>query len=251
MLIIQIEPSLSAVYTAVFDCYKRFRPDLITSDKTIQVGFYDQLISIKTDLQKAERIERAAIKGLGYSGFEQFRQVSLCQDPRRETALFGWLTLLFEEGRTALSNAAHPAVALFRELHQKVTGEIHRLKGFVRFQSCENGFFYAQISPDHNVTAQLMPFFASRFGDQAFILHDVTRNLIGVCVNGNWKVFEHDGFFEVCLSEEESAFSDLFRRYFQSINIKSRKNLRQQDRYLPRRYRKFMPETWQSPSFGA
>lgn len=251
MLIVRIEPSLSALYTAVFDCFKRVKPDLVTSDEAVQIGFYDRMMTVAADPQKAARIERAAMKGLGYAGFEDFKQVALCSDPRRETALFGWLTLFFEEGRSALANAAHPAVALFRELHQKVTNEIHRLKGFVRFQACDNGFYYAQISPDHNVTAQLMPFFANRFGDQPFLLHDVVRNLIGVYANGHWKLFAHDGFFEVTLSEEESAFADLFRRYYRSVNIPGRKNLRQQDNYLPRRYRRNMPETWQSTSFGA
>lgn len=46
-------------------------------------------------------------------------------------------------------------------------------------------------------------------------------------------------------SERETKFEELFRTYYKEINIETRKNLKQQDNFMPRRYRKFMPETYE------
>ena len=119
------------------------------------------------------------------------------------------------------------------------------MKGFLRFQEVAPLFFLAQIEPDHNLLPILIPHLQKRFSDQAMLVFDQKRNR-ALLLNGQQSTIipfsqtEADNLLNNCKADE---YAQLFRQYFQTINIPERENLRQQLNYMPRRYRKNMLET--------
>lgn len=73
-----------------------------------------------------------------------------------------------------------PEVIDFNNLLYKVTGEIHRLKGLLRFMESSGGVFYAPYSPDNDITEILMLHFTERFKSERFVIHDVKRKIAGM-----------------------------------------------------------------------
>ena len=46
-------------------------------------------------------------------------------------------------------------------------------------------------------------------------------------------------------SERETEFENLWKRYYKEVNIAERKNERQQNARMPKRYRRFTPEAYE------
>jgi probable DNA metabolism protein len=83
-----------------------------------------------------------------------------------------------------------------------------------------------------------------RFSDQKMIVYDEKRNC-AMLYNLQERViipFTKEDAAHI-LADCQDDTIDLFRRYFQTINIPERENLRQQAGYMPHRYRHYMPET--------
>ena len=128
---------------------------------------------------------------------------------------------------------------------QRVLHERHIVSGFLRFKESARGVMYAEYAPDNDITALLAPHFLRRLGAIPFIIHDGRRGKVAISNGRNIKVFKTNLPANYTPSEVETEMNVLWRRYFQEINIKERKNTRQQDAFFPRRYRKYCFETWE------
>ena len=136
---------------------------------------------------------------------------------------------------------ANGDVVAATECMQRVTWELHRLKGFVRFMESASGALYAPLSPDHDICDLLLPHFRARLPEFPFVLHDVSRKKAAVYDGKNSFLAPLDRA-DVLLSADERAWQSLWRKYYQSVNIPSRERLKQMRGYLPVRYWKFLPE---------
>ena len=105
---------------------------------------------------------------------------------------------------------------------------------------CSGGVLYAPYSPDNDITDLLMPHFAARL-KLPFIIHDIKRKIAGIYNGTEWVTTYADNA-EICLSENEKAFENLWKRYYKSVNIEERPHIKQMKGYMPVRYWKFLPE---------
>ena len=115
----------------------------------------------------------------------------------------------------------------------------------MRFKETESGVLYAPYSPDNDITALLMPHFMKRLPYRPFVIHDLKRKTVGISDGRTFRMVKTDALAEITLSKDEKEYENLFKSYFKSITIKERKNLKQQDNFLPKRYRKHLPETYE------
>ena len=102
------------------------------------------------------------------------------------------------------------------------------------------GVLYAPCSPDHDDIELLAAHFVARL-NAPFVLHDVWRKK-ALLYDGNECILTEAGEAEILESEQEKSFSALWKKYYQSVNIAERKNLRQQRNYMPVRYWRFLTE---------
>ncbi len=242
MTVYVIEDNLISLFTAIFNAYEEKQDVIaITSEKGYQPSFDTVIKYVAEDKAKAERVKNGIIKNGGRLSLNDIETVIRSGSPYKHTAIFNYVKLLLKKQRYIGNMLAETDVIVFDELRQKVSNEIHRIYGFLRFIETESGVFYSPIEPDNDITDLIAPHFIKRF-NMPFIIHDVKRNKL--CLfDGKKAVFiKHDKPLSIYLSEKEEEIERLWKRYFKSVNIKSRPHIKQQANYLPRRYRKYMPE---------
>ena len=122
--------------------------------------------------------------------------------------------------------------------------------GFLRFRELENGTLYAEIEPDNDILDLLGPHFRVRFPQDRWLIRDLKRGKALAWDGKEVRLFseaEANGdivkdVLKKGSAEAEEGVRDLFRLYFKTIEIEERRNPALQDRFVPRRYRKHLPE---------
>lgn len=242
MKILVPENNLAGFLTAVYHAYYTHKDaDTITSDSGT-VTMLDEKVEIETDLDLARRVRSGITKKAGSLGYRDISDAYLSCDDKKEQKIFKYLKLLFKNGRGVYSMFAEPDVIAFNDILNKVRGEVHRFHGFLRFQEMANGTFYSCFSGDNDIIELLVPHFKARFNNQKFVLHDIKRQKLVYFDGGKCHYLVAPEKFNIILSEDEVMFSELWRQYHKNVSIESRKNLRQQRQFLPKKYRWFMNE---------
>lgn len=226
-------------YTAVYDAFGE-KDSLITSDDEVQLSLDCRIVRVVSDGEKAGRARRAVER---YDK-EAVNAVELvlrsCEALKEQTAL-EYIRRLAER-KAPISKMLHlPEVIEFNDLMQKVTGEAHRFKGFLRFMESAGGALYAPYSPDNDITDLLMPHFSARLSGERFVIHDLKRKIAGMYDGREW-IMGYTGEAEIYLSEYERAFETLWKKYYRAVNIEERPHEKQMRGYMPARYWKFLPE---------
>ena len=149
-----------------------------------------------------------------------------------------------EAGRLAAENAAcdrtcADTLTVMNAVY-KVQHEAHRITGFLRFSPNEQGCYVARCAPDHFILPALGEYFTARFGETAWQIIDEKRNLILNCrPPESAKIAlktDADG------GQKGDEWENLWRHYHKTINNESRNNPDLQRRFMPMRYRKYLPE---------
>lgn len=234
-----VDGSEDCFYTAVFDAYKN-KDCLITSERDVQLGLGFEVFDVVTDENKAARV-RAKIYALDRGAAEDITLLLKSCNPLKESVAFEYIRLIIESGGAVRGMLANPTVIEMTEIRTRVFGEAHRLKGLLRFMENADGVLYAPYSPDNDITEILAVHFAARFGAQPFVIHDIKRKLAAL-YDGNEIVMTRADDAEIYLSEYESYFQNLWKQYYNSVNIASRPHEKQMRGSMPVRYWKFLPE---------
>lgn len=229
----------ASFFTAVFEAIGE-KDCRITSDRQIQMTLDCEIIEIEEAENKIGRVVRR-LSEYDRNAIHDICIVLRSGDNRKEQATFRYIKKLIERKRPI--NAAYhlPEVIEFNDLFRKVTGETHRMKGFLRFMENAEGILYAPYTPDNDITDLLMPHFAERFRSEKFVIHDLKRKIAGLYDGQKW-ITGFAGEANISLSEYELDFAMLWKKYYSSVNIVERPHEKQMRGYMPARYWKFMPE---------
>ena len=226
-------------YTAVFYAYAE-KGSVITSQENRQLSFDTEIINVISDYEKAARV-RARLDKLDRYASGDIDLALRSGDSLKEQAAFEYIKLIIQNGRAVRKMLSLPAVIELNDIIGRVTGELHKMKGFMRFMETESGALYAPYSPDNDITDLIAPHFAERFKNQRFVIHDVRRK-IAALYDGEQIILTSVDSAEIYLSEYEKYFEDLWKQYYKSVNIVSRPHEKQMKGYMPVRYWKFLPE---------
>jgi probable DNA metabolism protein len=226
-------------FTAVFDAYNK-TDCIITEAGNVQLGFDSNVIEVKTDEHKAERVENK-LRATDPASLREIRLALRSADALKEQVSFEYIKLIMRKGAPVRDMLSLPTVMEMTEICGRVTREIERLKGFLRFMENDRGVLYAPYSPDNDITDLIAPHFAERFKNQRFVIHDIKRKVAAMYDGENLVMFEADNA-DIYLSEYEKTFENLWQQYYKSVNIKERPHEKQMKGYMPVRYWKFLPE---------
>lgn len=246
MTVFLIEKSLTGICSALFYAFtERVTPDNIAECGKASRNFTDRYIEIENDGEKARRVLRA-LNGYGEENLSERIKICLlsCDDNAVKIA-FDYAYLTLSKRRNVSDFLADKRVLDFYYTIKQVMNENHRLKGFIRFKETANGILYAPYSPDNDITELLCPHFVQRLSRVPFIIHDVKRNKAGVSDGKRFKIMTTETDALLNLSADERSWENLWKNYYKAVNIKERKNKKQQDNLMPLRYRKFLPETYE------
>lgn len=233
----------NGLLTCIFESfYEKRIPDDVTTE-CVQCGLLDEIVTIKTDSEKAERVYKCLKNCKTKYLVSDFNLTFRSGEKKRFKVLFDYLNVAISNKNIDVSKAfALPEIQAFTDLKNRIYTETHRFKGFLRFMETEKGFYYACYEPDNDITELLVPHFTARL-QSPFIIHDIKRNILALCDGKRYKILNGgNNGVTVFMSESEEIFLDLWQQYYKSINIEERKNLRQMRNYMPERYWKNLSE---------
>lgn len=137
--------------------------------------FASQHVQIQTDVAQAEACTKAWERKGGKAAGRTILRALLTMEPSIEVALLGYVRHLMQVG-AAVDRLHHdPDIAFVHRCARKVSHEMHRFKGLLRFEKLADGRYLALYEPDYDITVFLAWHFAKRLRGQSWIIVDVQR----------------------------------------------------------------------------
>ncbi len=124
--------------------------------------------------------------------------------------------------------------ALFQAV-KHLTGESHRLKGFLRF-SIYRHMMVAVIEPKNFVLPLLAPHFRDRYANEAFMIYDKTHHAMLFYKPRELAIVSVEDYREPEPDEEERFYREMWKSYYDTIAIEGRYNPKCQSSHMPKRY---------------
>lgn len=184
----------------------------------------------------------------GDAAVQTLAMAYLAEESGTERAMFDYSRLTLDRRECVDGWASHPAVHRVCGAARRVSRELHRFKGILRFAETTDGVYYAACEPDHNIAIPLGRYFAGRLGSQRWIIHDRRR---GLAVLWDGQTLQPGTVPEAAtgalarqptLSAAEHTVQTQWRTYHRRICIDSRRNPRLQRQCLPQRYWRYLVE---------
>jgi hypothetical protein len=152
----------------------------------------------------------------------------------------------------AASDRGDPSVAAVLAAAYKVTREIHRLEGLLRFAPDFRQVYTARCAPDHFVLPSLAGHISRRFGDIPWVILDEKRELALVCPAGGEPRLMPAAALpspnrlspdaDRLAKGGREGWEAMWQNYHLVINNESRRNPALQRQFMPIRYWKYLNE---------
>ncbi|KGE12436.1 TIGR03915 family putative DNA repair protein [Sphingobacterium deserti] len=244
----------SGLLTTIFEIfeYKVF-PITLRNSKERQQGMFQTEHEVLTQQGKADRVMNGLIAKVGKKGYAELWHTYLSELPEAPLLVVRVASYYFNDARNVRSNFAHDHILQLKKIIKSVSRERHRMKAFTRFQLLADGMYVAVIEPDFNVLPLIQKHFQDRYADQRWLIFDVKRHY-GLFYDGHVTsevTIDHTSTIANATlvdlhDQQEELYADLWKRYFKSVNIKERRNMKLHLQHVPRRYWKYLHEK----SFG-
>lgn len=252
MLIYVFDGSLEGLLTAVFEWFER-KPGKVELKlvKHHQPDAFAETLYINNNREKANRVWRGLQKKLDNDGLRRIYYAYLSEQPTAFNAIFSFVTYIFQHPAGAEKNFGNLNVLDIAQTARKVGREKHRMEAFIRFKHTADGIFYCGIDPDFNVLPLIVRHFKNRYADQQWIIYDIKRHYglfydlhsvqeITVSAQAEKNFIKSQNTNQ--LNPKEELYACLWKDYFKSTNIQSRKNTKLHVQLVPKRYWKYLTE---------
>jgi len=197
---------------------------------------------ILTSADKANSVQAAIFKKISSNAEHQMAYSYLSEHDDKYMAMFRYLLLGFKVGASVDSHLKEDCVLRVHQLTRQVGRECHLLKGFSRFEETNNGIYYCSILPKNHVLPILAEHFSDRMMSQPWVIHDKTHDKAAIYNGERYVITDVPKTVEVIHSDSEDKIQNLWRTFFDSVNIKERVNPKVQRNLLPLYFRKSMTE---------
>lgn len=192
---------------------------------------------INLNLEVNEIIEQV-IKDIGKINFKIIFCMFLSENNNKELIIYYYYlnSLKYKEKTIYMRNLKCVSEAL--RIYKYVKHETHKFKGFVRFKELDNKVLYAEIEPTNNILLLISKHFKLRLNNEYWIIKDIKRNIFSVYDKKNYFIVNGDEFklLNDSLSKEELDYETLWKDFYKTIGIKSRKNDRCRMNFMPKKY---------------
>jgi probable DNA metabolism protein len=195
---------------------------------------------IETDAAKADRVTTGMMK-LDSELPETVYRAWLSELSGIEDSIIAALRLGFAQKQSPLPLRGHPCVFAVQDAAGKVGKQAAKYEGLLRFVSAGESHYAADIDPDYHVLPLLGQHFHDRWNDSYLLIRDTRRRLAVVSEPAGWHIAPLPGG-ELPPLPDDTAYTDLWRKYFNCIANPARKNLALQQKFVPLKFRKNLPE---------
>ncbi|NOW93955.1 TIGR03915 family putative DNA repair protein [Mucilaginibacter sp. SG564] len=242
--------TFEGLLTAVFEIYERklFHVKLIKGEWRAS-ALFEEVLEIITDENRANRVLRGLRKRLSVACVQRLYIAHMAEMENEENAIVGFIRYAFDADRNIEEDYGNKYVMRISEIIKMVRREKHRMEAFVRFQKLKDETFYSAVEPDFNVLPLLIRHFKDRYADQKWMIYDIKRRY-GIYYDLHDTQYISLDFSETSkptdtitiVSHDELMYQSLWKNYFSSTNIVSRKNTKLHLRHIPKRYWRHLTE---------
>lgn len=251
MHMVSYDGSFEGFLTAIFEIYEyRITDPMICNADAAPGSLFGGLHAVHTNHAKSDRIYKKMKEKMSGNSLGQYYKTFLSGEKGVEDILYRYFVYVLSSKTAVDNDFSNPDVLFVQQMSRKVHREKHRMEAFVRFQLTGDGLYYALIQPDFNVLPLVSSHFEKRYADQRWLIYDTRRNY-GLYfdlervdeVNINFDVdLGNEHALKGIYDEKETLYQHLWQQYFQSVNIKARKNTKLHIQHMPRRYWKYLVE---------
>jgi len=242
--------TFEGLLTAIFEIYERKLGFVdLQNTELFNTALFEDIVHVITDEVKAKRVLKGLRQKLSPDWVQRIYIAHLAGIENEDNNIAGFIRYTFDSAVNIQDNYGNRYVNRVSEIVVKMRREKHRMEAFIRFQKLKDETFYAVIEPDFNVLPLLIKHFKSRYADQKWIIYDIRRKY-GLYYDLHDAEFITMEFSEVknpvaviaAFTEDETVYQQLWKIYFSSVNIASRKNTKLHVRHIPKRYWKHLTE---------
>ncbi len=208
---------------------------------------------VETDEDLARRVYRRLARRLGAKAMTFVAQGFLTTLDHKERRLCAVIDLGLQSGREVERRLDNDHVLLVGKAVRHLQRECELLTGFVRFADC-GGVLVGSITPKNQVLPVLRVHFCDRLAEERFLLYDKTHSQLLIHQpgpenrgRGRWAIVEALDFTVPPPGQEERAYQDLWRRFYDTLAIQGRYNPKCRQSHMPKRYWDDMTE-FQAPA---
>ncbi|HJP63695.1 MAG TPA: TIGR03915 family putative DNA repair protein [Mucilaginibacter sp.] len=242
--------TFEGLLTAIFEIYERKLQHIkLFKGEWRNTALFEDVVHVITDTGKYDRVLNGLKKKVSSNGIQQLYAAYLAETQTCDEIIVGYIRHAFDSPYNIEEDYGNRYVLRVSEIVHMVRRERHRMEAFVRFQKLKDDIFYAAVEPDYNVLPLLIKHFKNRYADQKWIIYDLKRKY-GIYydlhdveyVELDFSTANHKGKQASVYFEDECLYQHLWKNYFNSSNISSRKNTRLHLRHIPKRYWKHLTE---------
>jgi len=214
---------------------------IIVSKNEYQPMFIDSVREVQNDLKTFLEMRKGIIEKADSSVFKKIYYAFLSDTKDKEGYILRYLFFVFEHGKKIKYLYSNDLVNAVEKMAKKVNREIGKYMGLMRFCETDKGFLYAKFEPENDIIKPVAFFFKGRLNEFNWVIHDVRRNKVALYDREKLQFLNNNNLkFEVI--KEDEMVQMLWKKYFKSMAIEERKNLKLQQQNMPKKYWKYLVE---------
>jgi len=241
--------TFEGLLTAVYEIYERKLLLIkIQKGEWYSSALFEDVLSVITDEPRASRVLKGLQKKISAAGLQRLYAAHMAGIENEDITFINYIRYAFDADYNIEEDYGNKYVLRVSEIVRMVRREKHRMEAFVRFQKLGDETFYAAIEPDFNILPLLGKHFKNRYTDQKWIIYDLKRqyglhyDLYDLQFISLDFVMGNSQNVIAAYSEQEGLYQDLWKNYFNSVNIPARKNTKLHMRHIPKRYWRYLTE---------
>lgn len=235
--------SFYGLLSAIFECYYNHEyPADIKEDFNLQTQLFCDYFHISTNNEKAERVIRSIISKISFKALYYIYCVYLSPVEGKEMQIFDFLIAGYKFGASVINRINSDCVSNVVNTTQTILSEAEKYLGFVRFKKLKDGIYYSEIEPNGRILPIISNHFCKRFQNMPFIINDLTHKECLFYNGTNSEIYEVNNIPSLDYCDDEKFFSDMWKEFYDTIEIKERHNEKCRMSHMPKRYWKYMTE---------
>jgi probable DNA metabolism protein len=240
-LIYHYDGSFEGLLCCVFESYdKKEIPNEIFPIYESQLTLFP-VKEIITDSEKANRVLVSIPKKMGASALEFVQLSFLTCLAKKELYIVLFLRMGYSHGPAVMNMLSDDVVNILYKAVKHLNNESHLLKGFIRFSIINNALF-AEIEPKNFVLPLLTKHFCERYPEEHFLIYDKAHSMALMYKHYKSSIISIDSIELSQLDDDEKQFQDLWKLYYDTVEIEGRLNEKCRRSHMPKRYWKYLTE---------
>lgn len=233
--------SFEGLLCCVFESYEKQEMPAEIFPEDDQLPLLLTIKEIITDTERAGRVLRSIPKRMGHTALEFIQHAFLTCHPQKERLILQFMRLGYIHGPMVMNRLADETIHDLFTAVNHLRHEAHLYQGFVRFSEAGE-VLTAQIEPKNVVLPLIAQHFGERYPGERFLIYDKTHRMVLLHQEHSMQICGVDEYEPPIPGEEELRFRELWRLFYDTIEIKERHNPRCRMSHMPKRYWHCMTE---------